>query len=392
MRFLQRLLSVLVAVLAVAVIGSMVLKEYRDNAGVRQSVSEAANKAGDAIADAASRMDSQIGDAIDKAAGLTAGGNDGAAAGSGNGPAIPLVSNITSAPSGNVAQAKVAAPVPAADLQSVWGETGMKGLTVYEYGKTLLSDEGKSCYVDIADAVENIEPNVTVRTSLSPAAAEKVYEYYVYDHAEVFYLDGVSLKYTQSGGEYTYQFAFSYKYGGNKSTIESMRSQLREKALDALSAAAGLSTDLEKEKALHDRLINLCSYDLAAAQDPDASPDSFSAYGALVDKKAVCQGYAQAMKLLLSSAGIKSVYITGQADGGSHAWNIAEIGGHWLYLDATFDDPVFTDASGNYVSYNTVSYTYFNFISKSDHVPGKFDSANPFSSTSENYAAMPKIG
>jgi transglutaminase/protease-like cytokinesis protein 3 len=171
-----------------------------------------------------------------------------------------------------------------------------------------------------------------------------------------------------------------------------MREQMGQKALEVLGAASGKSTDLSKEKALHDKLIKLCSYDVAAAQNPSAYPDSFSAYGAFVNNKAVCEGYAQAMKLLLSSVGIKSLYITGEADGGSHAWNMVEIGGQWSYLDATFDDPVYTDQNGNYVSYNKVSYTYFNFAGNSDHVPGSFDNSDPFSDSSENYAVMPQVG
>lgn len=386
---MKKILSVFVSVLILVVIGSFALKSYNEYPDVRQSVSYFTDEARDAVSIVTSAMSSLISQAAldimnkaDSAEGKTGINND---------PAIPRVSKITQSPESGGPESRVSEPVSSEDLNSVWGETGVDGLTVYEYGKTLLNGEEKACYIKIADAVKNIEPSVTIKATMSPSKIKKVYEYYIYDHCEVFYTDSVSMEYTQAGNNYTYKITFSYKYNGDKNKIAAKRAQLGKKALEVLNETSGLSTDLKKEKALHDKLIKSCSYDLKAAKNPDSYPDSFSAYGALVNGKAVCQGYAQAMKLLLSSTGIKSLYITGQANGGSHAWNIAQIGGRWRYLDATFDDPVFTDKNGNYTSYNTVSYTYFNFTENSDHTVGIFDSKDPFSETSENYKTMPHI-
>jgi len=291
-----------------------------------------------------------------------------------------------------VSQAKVKTPVTATDLNSVWGETGMKGLAVYEYGKTLLNKSERAIYCEFAAAVADVKKQTAFSTTLSPTQVEKIYDYYVYDHTEVFYSSGVQFQYIQYGKLYQYTISFRYKYGGDKAKITAMRAELRQKALSMLGAVKGFSTDLKKEKALHDALINACSYDVNAVQNSDAYPDSYSAYGALVKNKAVCQGYAQAMKLLLSSCGIKCLYVSGQANGGDHAWNVVQIGGKWYSLDATFDDPVFYDGDGNNTSVSTVSYTYFNFIENLGHKAGKFNSSAPLSDRCENYAVMPKIG
>lgn len=376
MRFLEKLLSLMIVCLAVIIIVGIAL----------QSNETARNKiAGNEIARNVSEAISQIGSQVKEAVNSLKGDIQ-------SNPAIPLTGKVTAAPSADTAQSKVGKPVAAADLNSVWGETGMNGLTVYEYGKTLLNNDEKTCYCSIAEAVKNVSSKVKISTKLLPRQVKKAYEYYVYDHAEAFYLSGISLDYTQYDDNYEYIFTFGYRYNGDKNKITAMRAQLRLKALGLLNSAKGLSTDLQKEKALHDRLIKLCSYDTAAAHSPGAYQDSYSAYGALVNGKAVCQGYAQAMKLLLSSAGLKCLYITGQANGGSHSWNIVQICRKWFYLDATFDDPVYTDGSGKYISYNTVSYTYFNFTDKGDHVIGTYDSSDPISPSSENYAVMPKIG
>lgn len=374
---MKKILSVIASCLVLIVIGGFAIKTYNESPELRQTFSYFADGVRELAGQTVSAVTSLL--SWKKAA-------DGK-----NNPAIPVASDITQDIADGGPESEVAEPVSAEDLKSVWGETGMKGLTVYEYGKTLLSDEEKRCYIKIADALRDIEPSVTIKTTLPPEKLKKVYQYYIYDHVEVFYTDGVGLEYTQFGNRYTYNINFSYKYGGDKSKIAEMRAQMGKRALELLKETEGLSTDLKKERKLHDKLIKSCSYDIEAAQSMDSELDSFSAYGALVSGKAVCQGYAQAMKLLLSSAGIKSIYITGQANGGSHAWNIVEIGGQWRYLDVTFDDPVFTDENGNYINHSTVSYTYFNFVDSGTHTPGKFDASDPFSETSENYEKLPKV-
>lgn len=394
MRKSGKFLRALIAVLAVVLIVSALIGKAQKQSGILSDIfSQLAGKTADSINFAAGQLSNAIADGVSSSSDSSVpeqnSSNDNTA--QSGAPAIPANIKITQAPSQGQSQSQVSTPTAKADAGSVWGKTGVEGLTVYEYGKMLLSSDEKLAYEDIAQAILDIEPKVTINTSLSAAQIEKVYDYYAYDHSEVFYLHGVSLKYSQSRTGKEYTFTFQYEYNADKTKIKAMREEMGTRALMVLKAADRYSTDLKKEKVLHDKLIELCGYDVKAAENPSAYPESFSAYGAFVNHKAVCEGYAQAMKILLSSAGIKSLYITGQANGGSHAWNIVDIGGKWRYLDATFDDPVYVNSAGQYVNYNTVSYTYFNFKNSADHVIGIFNSGDPFSSSSENYETMPQI-
>lgn len=380
MKKFSKFLAFITVLLALIIVGTVAFRTYSYNLKFKNGISNAANKAGSALDSAASA----ITDAIDKIAGTTA--SSGTSGNKSSSQAIPATA-VTKNPETDNVQSQVKNPVAAGDLNSLWGKTGMKGLTVYEYGKTLLDKSGRDLYCRIAQSVSDIDSSLKVQSEVSPVNVKKIYEYFVYDHSEVFYMDGIDLRYTQTGKTYIYKFTFDYKY--SKSTIVSMRTKMRGAAMTILSAADKYSTDYGKEKAIHDKLIKNCSYDIKAAENPKSTSYSFSAYGALVEHKAVCGGYAQSMKLLLSSAGIKTLYVTGSANGDSHAWNEVMIGGKWVYLDATFDDPVYMDKDGHYTSYNTVSYTYFNFKAKSDHVLGTFNSKNPFDDNSENYAVMP---
>lgn len=67
---------------------------------------------------------------------------------------------------------------------------------------------------------------------------------------------------------------------------------------------------------------------------------SFQATGALVNKKAVCEGYSLAYRLLMNLLGIETqMVISGVLpEGVAHAWNRVKIDGQWYNVDATWDD------------------------------------------------------
>lgn len=97
-------------------------------------------------------------------------------------------------------------------------------------------------------------------------------------------------------------------------------------------------TDFEKEVALHDYLVKNCKYSEDVNQP--AASDIYRAYGALVNQDAVCNGYAEALQVLFTCAGIESQFVLGTADGIEHAWNLVKLEDAWYHLDSTWNDPV----------------------------------------------------
>ncbi len=113
-------------------------------------------------------------------------------------------------------------------------------------------------------------------------------------------------------------------------------------------------TDADKIQAIHDYLVLNCEYDIDNYTDSTVPYRSRLAYGALCEKKAVCQGYCAAFNMLAKKAGIRSAVVTGYtADSiDKHAWNMVYIDGGIYYVDVTHDDPV-PDKEGS------VSHRYF---------------------------------
>lgn len=95
-------------------------------------------------------------------------------------------------------------------------------------------------------------------------------------------------------------------------------------------------TDYQKIKSIYDYMCSNISYDYDNLED-DTYMLKYTAYAALINGTAVCQGYANLFYRLALEAGVDARLITGTGNGGGHAWNIANLGDSYYYLDSTWD-------------------------------------------------------
>ena len=114
-----------------------------------------------------------------------------------------------------------------------------------------------------------------------------------------------------------------------------MDTDLENKVVEIADKFRHLS-DVDKVMAVHDYLIDHIEY-----------ADSHivrRAYGALIERKAVCQGYAQAFQKILSNLNIEGHTVIGYnipaaaAEPVLHEWNRVKLDGKWYYIDLTWDD------------------------------------------------------
>ncbi len=153
------------------------------------------------------------------------------------------------------------------------------------------------------------------------------------EHSELFYVQS-QMGYSYSGdnilGIYFYYEDF---------TMEE-RQAFAEKLEQATQMVRPDMTDVEKAMVLHDYLAQNCAYAYSEYLEGTlgSCENVYNAYGALVEGKAVCQGYALAYNFLLNAVGIYSDLCTSRAM--NHAWNIVLIDDEWYHVDVTWDDPV----------------------------------------------------
>ena len=95
--------------------------------------------------------------------------------------------------------------------------------------------------------------------------------------------------------------------------------------------------DIEKIRAVYGWICGNVRYDrrgLRNAYDHESS----TAYGAVIQNLATCQGYCTALYRMLRESGISCRIITGSAGEESlHAWVIARVDGRYYHLDPTWD-------------------------------------------------------
>lgn len=112
-------------------------------------------------------------------------------------------------------------------------------------------------------------------------------------------------------------------------------------------------SDFQKEVFVHDYIVNNISYDDTAG-DNGTRHEPYTIYGVFVERKAVSEGIAKAVKLLLNMLDVKCIVVDGTVQDNPHAWNMVKIKGFEYNLDATMD-LVLAKERGY------MSYDFFNF-------------------------------
>ena len=120
--------------------------------------------------------------------------------------------------------------------------------------------------------------------------------------------------------KYTINYRITYSY--NKKFLTKAKSV-------AKTFTGSTSTKIKK---IHDYIVKNTSY----------VNGGYTAYNALIDHGAVCEGYALEFFILCKYAGISCRVVTGTAYGssgeGNHAWNVVKNGSKWYNMDVTWDD------------------------------------------------------
>jgi hypothetical protein len=191
-----------------------------------------------------------------------------------------------------------------------------------------LSDKQKKAYDSLLSGVASYRAKIAV-SGLTLSQAEEVRDAFCSDHPEFHWF------------KYSYSIYY-YKATGMASefrsdSLDKAKIQSQTKELEAIVSGFTPSgtTNADRVRSIHDWIILRTSYDLT-------TENSGNVYGALVEGKARCEGYAYALNYLCLKNGIPSLYLSGTVKGydAGHAWNILKMdGSRWYYMDVTWDDP-----------------------------------------------------
>lgn len=192
-------------------------------------------------------------------------------------------------------------------------------------------------YDNIVAGIDACAEEITISNhqyQLSLDEFEMVLEATRRDHTEQFWMGTTYTPYVNADETRVEKFVPTYTMTGAE--LQDAKTAF-EQAINLMLArlTPGMS-EYEMEKVLHDMLAVQVSY--------VAAPNSHNAYGALVEGKAVCEGYAEALQCLLQRVGIQSIEVFGYGInpttgiGEPHAWNIVRIDGEYYLTDLTWND------------------------------------------------------
>jgi len=174
--------------------------------------------------------------------------------------------------------------------------------------------------------------------------AKRLYTAFVSDNPQLFYIGNTySYEGYRSGRtDYYNVFYLVLTMTARERSIATRRLEDAIFQIRTSMISESPSDQFETELFLHDELARICSYENRSSDtiDPIALyPTAFTAYGALVEGLAVCEGYSRAMQLLLNRMDIECTLVGGyDTKGVAHMWNLVTIDGRNYHLDLTWND------------------------------------------------------
>ena len=243
----------------------------------------------------------------------------------------------------------------AAQYQSSWDVYG----TRYYYNQ--MSDNEKRLYDSLdamclsyltgkKDMLYDKEYNiyhtqmVTCTGLTSEEAVNVVYIFY-YSNPQYYFLKGGYYYYKSTT---LYMSIQVYDDFANGIVRSAATSEFNNKIAQWQSQIDTLDSDVQKEKKIHDLIVDSVIY--------ESSSYDQSAYSVLITGKSVCAGYAMTFQLMCNLVGIDCIMVTSVAptpypyDVG-HAWNKVRMNDSWYEVDCTWDD---------YDDYDSWVYDFFN--------------------------------
>ncbi|MBQ5311630.1 MAG: hypothetical protein ILP19_06265 [Oscillospiraceae bacterium] len=199
---------------------------------------------------------------------------------------------------------------------------------VTKYASLDFDKRMQDAYDDIVDTISGFENKSLIPLTVTTSDYSKILGIVRCEQLAFFYLENRRVGEYNSSAQ-TFEIDFQYKYSIKEVNI--MLRQTEEAAKQILALTDDSMSDYEKLKIFHDYLVR----NVESTVDGEHAD---SLYGALVEGKALCEGYAKAFSYLCNLAGIENMIVTGFTDI-DHMWNMVKLGDSWYHVDIGWDKP-----------------------------------------------------
>lgn len=237
--------------------------------------------------------------------------------------------------------------------------------TIY-YGEDYGSDTFNGIEVLSINNINNVEKQYIYNV------IQAVYDSFLMDHPEVFWLSGYAKSYcVKRNNNYTFYFIIKMHEGSTSSEFD-IRSEkyIKESIIDNIKLRDSAineilnSNEILESKNNYEILYNINKYlthhneynKKITSNDNIYNYDCHNCLSALLSKTEkdapFCDGYAKAFKILCNKKGIPCTLSIGISysnitnSSGTHEWNLVKLNNKWYAIDVTWNDPVAETNSG----------------------------------------------
>lgn len=246
------------------------------------------------------------------------------------------------------------------------------GMVTNYYSSTVLTDTEKEIYDDVLNDLGNLKERVPLE--VDSAILQRILEVIRIEQLAFFQVSDRRIKVNEE----TQGFDVAYEYRFTADEISSMNIASERAAREIMANITTEMDDYDKLKYFHDYLVLNCENDTESAYGD-------TIYGTLVQKKALCEGYAKTFSYLCNLAGIENAIVTGKTTV-PHMWNMVKLGGNWYHVDVTWDN---SDDSLHERYPNVILYQYFmvtDSVIKNNHTIWTYPAEPPKANgRNENY-------
>ena len=214
---------------------------------------------------------------------------------------------------------------------------------LFYYKNKLQTHTEKELYETLYNGLNNFEAKISIPI-IDAEKSSDIFEFVRMDNPQLFYCPSsfkiLTTKIT--GVVSAMEIEFEYSEMWNTESIKNAQSEINLATQEILQQLNVIDGDYNKVLYLYMYLSKNIEY------KSDEETD-YSIYGALIKKRATCEGFAESFQYLLSLIEIDSITVVGESKNQAHEWNMAKIDSQWYFFDVTWDSPTNTQ---KYLPYN----------------------------------------
>lgn len=260
----------------------------------------------------------------------------------------------------------------------------------------------RQLYDKLVAGIKNFEMSIEIdsfpKTDLEKEKFEMVFDIVYNTHPEFFWFGSSQFYGNDSDGKYYVWPVYTVdgeNIGAERDSSNSISYPEPDEIAVAMTKIESQQTEIsnalgdlpinnemsafELEVAVHDWLYNKIEY------DPE-SPNANSIYGAIVEGRAVCEGFSRSFQYILGLHEIDSLLFSGigitDDDEGPHMWNAVKLEDEWYHVDVTWDT---TTGKHNGLTFYHMYFNRTDGFMESDHIKAENNPNIICTATTYNY-------